>query len=338
MISNESAPKQRPSGALFARSLLGGTLMGLANLVPGISGGTMLLASGVYRDFITAIAEVSTLHFRRRSLLVLATVVCAALGGILLFAGPVKDLVVNHRWVMYSLFIGLTLGGIPVVWRLARTPSRALWGGAVAGFVGMSLLALAQGAGATAGSGGHDGMVLLFLAGLAGASAMILPGVSGGYLLLVMGQYVPILSAIDAVKHALGSGQAMAAVEPALSVLLPVAIGVVSGVVGVSNLLRWFFTRFEKATLGVLLGLLAGAVVGLWPFQHPVAPVPGQTVIKGRLVTAENLAEFPIENFPTSPFRPTVGEVGGAVGLILLGAAATLTVARLGREDPEPPR
>src|SRR5210317_997276 len=110
---------------LAARGAFGGVLMGLANLVPGISGGTMLLAAGVYPEFIGAIAEVTTLHFRRRSLLVLGAVVLFAMLGIGLFAGPVKDLVVQHRWAMYSLFIGLTLGGVPVVWRLARpaTPS-----------------------------------------------------------------------------------------------------------------------------------------------------------------------------------------------------------------------
>ena len=100
---------------LAVRGAVGGTLMGLANLVPGISGGTMLLAAGVYPGFISGIAEVTTLRFRPRSLILLASIVgCAALG-ILLLAGSVKGLVQEHRWVMYSLFIGLTLGGVPLV-------------------------------------------------------------------------------------------------------------------------------------------------------------------------------------------------------------------------------
>ena len=89
--------------------------MGLANLVPGISGGTMLLAAGVYPGFISAIAEVTTFRFRFRSLILLASVVGSAALAILLLAGSVKDLVVDHRWIMYSLFIGLTLGGVPLV-------------------------------------------------------------------------------------------------------------------------------------------------------------------------------------------------------------------------------
>ena len=132
------------SGALATRGVVGGVLMGLANLVPGISGGTMLLAAGVYPRFIKAIAEVTTLKFRWPSMVVLGSVGLSAALAIGLLAGPVKDLVVNHRWIMYSLFIGLTLGGVPVVWRMARPASRRLWIGAVAGFVAMAALALAQ--------------------------------------------------------------------------------------------------------------------------------------------------------------------------------------------------
>jgi len=317
---------------LLARSILGGILMGLANLVPGISGGTMLLAAGVYPAFIGAIAELSTLRFCRRSLVVLGAVGFSAAAGIVLFAGPIKDLVVHHRWVMYSLFIGLTLGGVPVVWRLARPATPALWGGAAVGFGGMVVLALAQAAGAGQGASG-SGAGLLCFAGVAGASAMILPGVSGGYLLLVLGQYVPILTAIDGVKQALRTGQLAAAADPALSVLLPVALGVLAGVVGVSNLLRWLLVRWEKATLGALLGLLLGAVVGLWPFQQTVPPVPGQTIVKGQLVSAENLREIRPEDYPTAFFPPSAGHLAGAAGLLLAGAALTLAVARFGRED-----
>ncbi|MDF1556039.1 MAG: DUF368 domain-containing protein [Deferrisomatales bacterium] len=335
MVSStpSSFPRTSGSGSLLARSTLGGTLMGLANLVPGISGGTMLLAAGVYPEFIDAIAELTTLRFRRRSLLVLGTVGLFALAGIVLFAGPIKELVVHHRWIMYSLFIGLTLGGVPVVWRLARPAAPALWAGVAAGFAGMVALALAQAGEAGSGAAG-SGAGVLFIAGLAGASAMILPGVSGGYLLLVLGQYVPILTAIDGVKQALRAGQFAAAVEPCLTVLLPVGLGVVAGVVGVSNLLRWFLTRWEKATLGVLLGLLLGAVVGLWPFQQTVAPVPGETVIKGRLVTAETLAQIAPKDYPTTFFRPSPAQVAGASGLVLAGAAITLLVARFGRDAP----
>jgi putative membrane protein len=316
---------------VLVRAALGGVLMGLANLVPGISGGTMLLAAGIYPRFVAAVAEVSTLRFRVPALVLLGTVAVAALAGIVLLAGPIKDLVVHHRWIMYSLFVGLTLGGLPVVWRMARPATRSVFLGAGGGFVAMSALAIAQASGVTGGDG-QANLLLLGLAGLAGASAMILPGVSGGYLLLVLGQYVPILGAIETVKDAVAAQDLAAATEPAVTVLLPVGVGVVVGVVVVSNALKWLLARYEKATLGVLIGLLIGAVVGLWPFQAPVEPPIGSTV-KGEVVTAESLATIEVEDWPTRRFTPDATQVGGAIGLVVLGFVLTSAIARLGRDE-----
>ena len=162
-----------PHSVLVTRSLFGGTLMGLANLVPGISGGTMLLAAGIYPRFIDAVASVTRFRFPMRSLILLACVAVAAGLSVLLFAGVLKDLVVNQRWVMYSLFIGLTLGGVPVVWRMARP---ATVGMIVAGIVSLGLmvgLALLQMYGVV--GGGQGSFAMLFIAGTVGASAMILP-------------------------------------------------------------------------------------------------------------------------------------------------------------------
>lgn len=321
-----------PTGSLITRSLFGGTLMGLANLVPGISGGTMLLAAGIYPRFIDALAEVTRLQFRLRSLLVLGGVGLAAGLAILLLAGYFKGLVVDHRWVMYSLFIGLTLGGVPVVWRMARPASAGLLLAAVVAFAAMSALALLRQS--DHGGGEETNAVLLFVAGLAGASAMILPGVSGGYLLLLLGQYVPILSAIDAFQAALRAGDFAAALTPAVSVLIPVGLGVVSGVVVVGNLLQWLLHRYRRATLGALLGLLVGSIVGLWPFQEGVPPQIGDT-IKGRVVTGDTVDKIEAADWPQRRFTPTLSHTGGSVLLILLGFTTTAAIARIGREPPD---
>lgn len=338
---------------LTLRSLLGGVMMGLANLVPGISGGTMLLAAGVYPRFIDAIGEVTTLTFRKRSLVVLGCVVLAALAAIVLFAGPVKEMVVHYRWIMYSLFIGLTLGGVPVVWRLIQSPTAAMWLGAVAGLAMMIGLAIAQSS--SAGTADNSGFLFMLLAGIAGASAMILPGVSGGYLLLVLGVYVPILAAISQFKDALGARDFDVLMDVGFGVILPVGLGVVIGIVGVSNLLRWLLHRYEKATLGVLLGLLVGAVAGLWPFQQGVAPTPGdilkgQEVVTAQVVTSAagfdgDIAEYetglayresakPVEadDYPTAFFQPSVGQIFGSIFIIVFGFGITQLVDWVGRE------
>ncbi|NKB22907.1 MAG: DUF368 domain-containing protein [Kiritimatiellae bacterium] len=328
---SNSISSESPLSILVLRGMIGGTLMGLANLVPGISGGTMLLAAGVYPLFINGIAEVTTGRFRRPSLVVLGAVVLSAGFAILLLAGSVKSLVVDHRWVMYSLFIGLTLGGVPLVWNMVGKATRGTWVGVGMGFLTMVFLAYVQqvGFGTSGGGGEAAGIIMLFVAGIAGASAMILPGISGGYLLLVLGQYVIILSAIGRFKEALQASDFSTVLNIGLYVILPVGLGVLIGIVGVSNLLRILLKRFEKTTLGVLLGLLIGATVGLWPFQHGVQPEIGD-VIKGQIVTHETLINFEPEDYLTAFFQPTFGHVGGVLGLIIIGFFGTVAVARIG--------
>ncbi len=161
---------------------------------------------------------------------------------------------------------------------------------------------------------------------------MILPGISGGYLLLLMGQYVPILAAIDEFKSALELRDVGAAMDPALNVVLPVGLGVVAGVVVVGNLLQWFLHHHRKATLGVLIGLLLGSTVGLWPFQSPVPPEIGDT-IKGQIVTAETLPEIEPDDWATRYFQPRFSQLAGSLGLIAIGLGVTLGIAHLGREE-----
>ncbi len=331
---------------VVVRSGIGGVLMGLANLVPGISGGTMLLAAGVYRAFIGAIADVSVLRLRVRSLVVLASVVGAALAAIVLLAGPVKVLVLDHRWVMYSLFIGLTLGGVPLVWGMLKNTGGVRTGAAVGFGVGVALMAVLAFAKAGGGAGG-GGMVMLFVAGIAGASAMILPGVSGAYLLLVLGQYVPILASVGRLKDALSAGDIGAAAAE-WNVVVPVGVGVVVGVAGLSTLIRWCLHHREGPTLGVLLGLLVGSVLGLWPFQRTVEPMPGdtlkgQTVIEvaevvgedgeptGEIVATTEIDEIGREDWPLETFAPTTVQIASSAGLALLGFGVTMGIARFGR-------
>lgn len=318
-----------PSIANFIpRGLLGGTLMGLANLVPGISGGTMLLAVGVYPSFINAIADLTVLRFKPRPLIVLATIAGSAIIAIGLLAGPTRALVIEERPLMYSFFIGLTLGGLPLVWRLAQPITRSVWMGAAVAFALMVAMALG-----TDGANGTKAasMPLLVLSGLAGASAMILPGISGGYLLLLLGQYEPILAAIDELKQGLigPAGFDMARIMASMNVVIPVGIGVVIGVVGVSNLLRWLLARYEKPTLGVLLGLLVGAVVGLYPFQAPVPPELGFED-HGRPVLEAELAQIPEKDWPLERFTPTSSDLAASGATIAVGLLLTYAISRFG--------
>ena len=315
------------AAALLPKILLGGGLMGLANLVPGVSGGTMLLAAGVYTLFIGAVADITSLRFRLRSLLVTVLVAGSAALAILLFAGPIKELVVGYRWIAYSLFIGLTLGGVPVILAMTDERSRRLWTAAAAGFAVMAVVAALQQYGAVQAFGSAGSPIMLFAAGLAGASAMILPGISGAYLLLLLGQYIPILSAVDRFKDALGARDLAVVWEVGIAVILPVGLGLVVGVALVSNLLTYLLYRHRTATLGVLLGVLLGAVAGLWPFQEGVPPRAGDT-FKGQVLSEETAAEMEREEYPAEFFRPTAAQAAAALLLAGAGFAVTYGISR----------
>ncbi len=318
--------------AFVPRGLIGGTLMGLANLVPGISGGTMLLAVGVYPNFINAIADVTRLHFKPRPLLVLGTIGGAAILAIGLLAGATRELVIEQRPLMYSFFIGLTLGGLPLVWRLARPATPGVWAGALVAFSLMGVMAL----GSQSGGSQAASFPLLVISGLAGASAMILPGISGGYLLLLLGQYEPILGAIDNLKEGLigAAGFDLPRILASMEIVVPVGVGVVLGVVGVSNGLRWLLEHFAKPTLGALLGLLLGAVIGLYPFQQPVPPEVGFEV-RGLVVPEAELAEIPREDWPLERYSPNASELAAPAAAISGGLFLTLAISRFGRREDD---
>ncbi len=301
--------------------------MGLANLVPGLSGGTMLLASGIYPRFIEAVADLSRFRYRRVSVLLLVVVGVGAGLAVLILAGPLRDLVIHRRWVMYSAFIGLTLGGVPLVWRLIQGAGRISWAGLALGFLAMAALALAQSGPAAAGDAG-SGPLGLVVAGAAGAAAMVLPGLSGGYLLLVLGVYLPILSAVDGLLDALAAGNPRGLVEPA-AVLFPFAAGIAVGVTLISNAVRLALRRWRRMTLAALLGLLLGAVIGLWPFQAPVAPTPGD-MVGAPVIAGETPARVEPTNQPLASFRPRPHQAAVALVLVAAGFVVTWGISRMG--------
>ena len=310
--------------------------MGLANLVPGISGGTMLLASGVYPSFVDGIASLTRFRFSSWGIIRLILIIVPALAAFLLLAGPVVHLVIHHRWVMFSLFIGLALGGVPLVWNLLKPVKPDIAPGVVIGLVVMGMMAM------TKHQVGADGpqqgaFVLLLVAGASGGAAMVLPGISGSYLLLILGQYVAILMAIKASVSALRNGE-LEALSSAMGTLVPFGIGVLVGVVGLSNLVSFCLRRHRRITLSVLLGLLLGAVLGLWPFQESIAPQIGD-VIKGvQLQTQADVDAVDPMDQASRIVSPSFLQALGSLGLAMIGLFISMGISRLGspRKEPEP--
>ena len=240
------------SPAMTIRTVIGGVLMGTANLIPGVSGGTMILAMGLYERFIEAVADLTALRLQLRPIVFLGVLGIFAVGSITMLSSVILYLLFAQPALMFALFIGLTLGGSPALLRMIGRPSFSAVTGTVIGFALMVAVAL-----------GRDGASLPrnttmdVVSGLIGSTTMVLPGISGSYMLLVLDQYDRVLGAVDDLRQGTWS---------ALSIIVPVGIGAVIGIVGLSNLLKVLLHRYEKATLGFLLGLLLGSVLGLWPF------------------------------------------------------------------------
>ena len=249
---NESVP--------VSRAVSGGFLMGLANLVPGVSGGTLILALGLYDRFIGAIADVTRFRFSRSSVLFLVWILLGAGVAVLSMSGIAVSLIASHRWVMYSLFIGLALGGVPELTPLCK-PFKLTSVISVAVGLGVMYF-LAFGVSSTAIP--HTIPVLVLVGALA-ASSMILPGISGSYILLILGMY-------DFVIGSLSSSELREDPVACLKVIVPVGLGAVLGIALLSNVLKVLLAKQSRVSHSVLLGLLLGSVFGLYPFQEPVHP------------------------------------------------------------------
>ncbi len=267
----ETPPFRKDRSSLFPamtpllalRSALTGILMGIANLIPGVSGGTMILAMGLYEEFINAVADITALRLSWRRIAFLGIVGGCAAVAILGLAGAILYLLFHYTVAMFALFIGLTLGGAPLLYRAVR-PVRA-----------DVLVAVALGLAAMLGvlmlksdRGFPHNMAMDFTSGVVGATTMVLPGISGSYMLLVLDQYDRIIGAIHDFKEA-AQARDISRAKDALRIIVPVGVGAVLGIVLLSNMLKILLRRFHRVTVGALLGILLGSVIGLWPFAQP---------------------------------------------------------------------
>lgn len=284
------------------RGLIAGFLMGLANLVPGISGGTMILVMGLYDEFVTSVADVTRLKLTRRNIAFLAVIVTASCTTIVTLAGTLSRAVTLHQSVMYSLFIGLTLGGVPALLRMLNNSSRlhneptaaltpnpapparnratsptAITAGLALGLGVMILIAVTREAPpnrAAIREAVAAGTFVVepayardFCSGILGMSAMILPGISGAYMLLITNRYESILAAIALFKQYAFSWGNEGDPVIFLRVILPAWLGAMTSLILFSNFIKWLLHRHERFSIGLLLGILLGSVIGIWPFD-----------------------------------------------------------------------
>ena len=245
-----------------------GIIVGAANVIPGVSGGTMAFILGIYEELLDAIRSFASkdalkmifsgkFNEARRTLpwpfmaVLLAGVVSASL----LLAPPIKWMLHYRLAFILAFFFGLVLASvITVLLRLSKfhwTLIPALAVGTAAGWLLVGMDAIQS---------PPDSGLYLMLCGAVAICAMILPGISGSFILMLMGRYEHVLGAIEGVTHGNDLGEN-------LLTLLLFLVGVVLGLASFARLLSWMFKRWRDITIAVLAGFMIGSLRKIWPWK-----------------------------------------------------------------------
>ncbi|MGP4071510.1 DUF368 domain-containing protein [Piscibacillus sp. B03] len=236
------------------RNLYRGLLMGASDIVPGVSGGTIAVVLGIYERFIEAINGVFTKDWKK-SLTFLIPLAIGILFAMWSLAGVINWALEHYPNQLAFLFLGLIAGVIPFLAK--KSKYQETFGGTH--FILLILAALFVGAmvffdpdptGDPITTFSTTTYIMLFLSGWLASSAMILPGVSGSFLLLLVGMYPTFSNAI----HNL-----------VIEALVPLGLGIAFGLIIMSKVLRYLFHRFYYQTYALIIGLVIGSLVVIFP-------------------------------------------------------------------------
>ena len=251
-----------------------GLAMGAANVIPGVSGGTVALITGIFEKLIDSIKAFNLTALklllsgklkdfaRYINLDFLLAVFSGVAISILTLARLFDFLFKSYPVYIWSFFFGLILASVYFIgktvekWRLSVVISLIV--GTAFAF-SVSVLSPAS---------ENSSMLYLFICGIIAACSMILPGLSGSFVLILLGNYQLVM--IDSIN------------DLNLMVLLPVVIGAVIGLLAFSHVLSWVFKKFKDQTIALLTGFILGSMGILWPWKHPVYKLDslGQILIK----------------------------------------------------------
>ena len=283
---------------------LRGLMMGAADIVPGVSGGTVAFITGIYDTLLASIrafdlefvARLWRLQFRSAWEHVNGRFLLALLAGIATsifsLARLISWLLDNYPVPLWAFFFGLILASAVVLLREVES-----WDGARV----LVLLAGVAAAGAIALSPPASlqlGMAGVFLAGFLAICAMILPGISGSFILVLLGMYGTVLAAVKSLE---------------VVFILVFALGAGVGLLCFSRLLHWLLQRYHQATMATLTGFLFGSLAVVWPWKRVLDWVEGS---HGQLKPAQQLPVSPWEFATIAGQDPMLGL---CLGLALLG-------------------
>jgi len=238
-----------------------GFLMGAANVIPGVSGGTMALILGIYEELINAIRSINLKFLRRIAHLKIREALSSVSWTFLLPVGlgilvATFSLAESLSWlldrypvIVWSFFFGLILSSVITVsrvvrkWRITTVIAIAL--GTIAAYFLFGMIPVST----------PDALWFIFASGFIAICAMILPGISGAYILVLLGKYRYILEALN---------------NKDFFTLFIIGAGALVGLISFAQILGWLLKRYHDLTMAILIGLMLGSLKKIWPWKETV--------------------------------------------------------------------
>ncbi len=241
-----------------------GMVIGIANIIPGVSGGTMAVAMGIYDKLIHALTHIKS-EFKKSMKLLVPVIIGAGIALVAL-SFVITTALEKYPIPTNLLFIGLIVGGLPAVCRKVKgnplKPQHVI--AALAFFalvVGMALFGGGKGADADL-SFGFVNVLILFGCGIIAAATMVIPGVSGSMILMLLGYYEPVVAAIKDFMTALAHLD-MDGVVSGLGILVPFGLGALFGIVVIAKLIEWIFRKYPLVAFWAIIGLIVASPVAI---------------------------------------------------------------------------
>lgn len=267
----------------FIKEILKGALIGVANIIPGVSGGTMAVSMGIYDKIISSITNIFKQF--KKSIITLIPFIIGAAVAIVGLSFAIETLFGKYPLQTSMTFIGLILGGLPVI--LKKMDRKNIKFQNILIF--LLFFALIIGLQLLDGEGTQvilkadlQGVIKLLLIGILASATMVIPGVSGSMILMILGYYMPVISEIKefilALKEFDKSG-----ILSGISILLPFGIGIVMGVFAIAKIIEVLLKKCKELTYSGILGLvIASPAAILMSICVPVINIP---IILGSIAT-----------------------------------------------------
>ncbi|MBE9490975.1 MAG: DUF368 domain-containing protein [Bacteroidetes bacterium] len=307
---------------------LKGIAMGAADVVPGVSGGTIAFISGIYEELLESIDSINlnflkiwkTEGFKKAWLTINGKFLLALFLGIAIsiisLAKIIKWLLLNEAIMLWSFFFGLVLASVFYIGKQIRSWNTWIVITIIITTIASYFLTIAE------PFASPDNNLYLLFCGFIGIIAMILPGVSGAFILLILGAYQTAINTVDDLFHSIITLN-LELFKDTIVKFLMLALGAVFGIKAFSKLLNWMFKHYKNLTLAMLTGFMIGSLNKIWPWKKVLS-----------LRTNSKGIEVPFQEQSVSPFLfDGDNQIMMALLLMTIGFLTILILEKLGSKN-----